>query len=158
MADDKLAAAAKAATDAPGTAEHSLYIAYIARQSILELAMAGLMVWWVIYFVRVRQRRPELDPADFLTGDNGRYSLSKAVQAGAFVFSSMGLLHMLVASQLTEWYFGAYMVAWAGANAISRWTDASVTKVQAQSQQPNAPITNVAMGNAVQTGSPPPGA
>jgi len=146
MVDDKLATVATEAAKAPDSPASQLFWAYIGRQSFLELAFTVMMIYWAVYFVRVRKRRPELDPADFLTGEHGRFSLSKGGQALALVATTFGLLHMLVAGQLTEFYFTGYLAAWTGANAWARYTDAKISQARIEVDKPV-----VAPGPSVET-------
>lgn len=51
----------------------------------------------------------------------GKLSLSKVGQLAALVVSTWGFVHLTLAYKLTEWYFTAYMLAWAGTNLMSKW-------------------------------------
>lgn len=46
--------------------------------------------------------------------DESRLSLSRLGQLVALLVSSWGYVWLTLNDRLTEWYFGTYMVAWAG--------------------------------------------
>lgn len=48
--------------------------------------------------------------------DHGKVSLGKTGQFVALIVSTWALVHETRAGHLTEWLFGAYMIAWSGAN------------------------------------------
>lgn len=52
---------------------------------------------------------------------SGMPSLGKQGQFVALVTSTWAFATLTVAHELTEWFFGAYMVAWAGAAFGSLW-------------------------------------
>lgn len=60
---------------------------------------------------------------DLLLDSSGRTSLHKLGQFIALVTSTWGFVYLTLAYKLTEFYFGLYMAAWAGANAANKWLD-----------------------------------
>lgn len=149
MTEDKLVQAAQAAND-PGSPASTLFWAYMARQSIVELAMVALLLFWLVYFMRIRSRRPKLDPADFLTGDNGQFSLPKGCAAGAWVISSMVLLHIVATGGDPTTFGTAYLTAWVVNVGNAKWAEASVEKARAQATQPPGQVTNIGKVDSVQ--------
>lgn len=88
---------------------------------------ASLFIWLVAstaYVFQAKRTRPEIDLLDLITGDNGKVSLSKFAQCGAFFVSTWGFVHLTVSGALTEWYYGAYMISWAGANMLNKFMQA----------------------------------
>lgn len=51
---------------------------------------------------------------DLIKGEDGRASLSKFAQLGAFMVSTWGFVWNVVHDKMTEWYYFSYMVAWCG--------------------------------------------
>ncbi len=151
--DDKLQTVAVEAAKAPDSPASALFWMYLGRQSVLEVAMAALLIYWAWYLIRLRRRRPELDPADFVTGENGRFSLSKGGQALALMATTFGLFHLLVAGQLTEFYFVGYMAAWTGVASWSKYTEAKVetARIEVNKTSP-ANIVSVGSTGTVTTG------
>lgn len=49
----------------------------------------------------------------------GKVSLEKTATAVAMVISSWGFVTLIVSNKMTEWYFVAYMVSWAGLRVLS---------------------------------------
>ena len=43
----------------------------------------------------------------------------------ALFVSSWAMIHQTINNALTEWLFGGYMVAWAGANIASKFIDSA---------------------------------
>ena len=52
-----------------------------------------------------------------------RLSLYKIGQFFALMVSTWALIHETRYGRLTEWLFGAYMVAWSGANLANKYLD-----------------------------------
>lgn len=46
---------------------------------------------------------------------SGRMSLGRVGQLAALIVSSWAFVWLTIAGTLTEWYYGTYMLAWAGA-------------------------------------------
>ena len=46
---------------------------------------------------------------------SGRMSLGRVGQLVALIVSSWAFVWLTIAGTLTEWYYGTYMIAWAGA-------------------------------------------
>lgn len=67
-----------------------------------------------------RKRGDQFDLRDLVT-DKGaqRVSLSKFGQLVALLVSTWALVHETLSGRLSEWLFGAYMLAWAGAQVAS---------------------------------------
>lgn len=53
----------------------------------------------------------------------GKFSLSKFGQFIALMTSTWIIIHQTRAGQLSEWLFTGYMLAWSGANLLSRYID-----------------------------------
>lgn len=92
-------------------------------EAVLILWLLGSV--WVL--IRAQRRRAGFDLSDLITGDNGLVSLSKFAQCGAFAASTWVFVYLSITSGLTEWYYGAYMVAWAGANLVNKWLSKDAT-------------------------------
>lgn len=60
---------------------------------------------------------------DLLLDSSGRTSLHKIGQFVALATSTWGFVYLTLAFKLTEFYFGLYMAAWAGANAVNKYLD-----------------------------------
>jgi hypothetical protein len=58
----------------------------------------------------------------------GRFSLSKFGQFIALMTSTWIIIHQTKLGQLSEWLFTGYMLAWSGANLLSRYIDKSSKK------------------------------
>lgn len=87
---------------------------------LLSLALVLWMAATFIYLLREQRKRPEFTLIDLITGDNGRASLSKFAMCGAFFVSTWGFVYLTVGDKLTEWYFGAYMLAWTGTTLVNK--------------------------------------
>lgn len=72
-------------------------------------ALFGLIVLW-----RWQRSHPNFDLADLITNDDRRVSATKFAQTAALVVSTWGFVTLVQQGKLTEWYFGAYMLAFLG--------------------------------------------
>jgi hypothetical protein len=77
----------------------------------------GAVVWrW--------QRAPDsFDLRKIIVDAGGDVSLAKIGQIVALLVSTWVLIHETRAGKMTEWLFTGYMLAWAGANLISKAID-----------------------------------
>ena len=71
------------------------------------------------------QMKPDQFDLRFIIVDvaTGKVSLFKVGQFVALLTSTWALIHETRADQLTDWLFGGYIVAWAGANVANRYVD-----------------------------------
>jgi hypothetical protein len=71
------------------------------------------------------QRRPDSFDLRHLLVDSktDRASLMKIGQLFALLVSTWVLIHETRAGKLSEWLYGSYMLTWAGANLVSRFTE-----------------------------------
>jgi hypothetical protein len=72
-------------------------------------ALVGLLLLWFW-----QRSHPNFDLADLITGDNGRVSATKFAQTVALVVATWGFITLVQQGKLSEWYFGAYMMAFLG--------------------------------------------
>lgn len=63
--------------------------------------------------------------------DGSRLSLSRLGQLVALVTSTWGFVALVQADRLTEWYYGAYMLAWAGTALATRVLGSRATATSA---------------------------
>lgn len=78
--------------------------------------IALLVILATIYLYKLSKgsRYKEFDIVDLITTHGGKIDQHKMHLEGSFFISSYGFLYLLWSDHLTEWYFGAYMAAWAG--------------------------------------------
>jgi Protein of unknown function (DUF2644) len=76
----------------------------ISNLALSVIALVALLVLW-----SWQRGHPEFDLSDLITGDNGRVSTSKFMQAGAWVVGTWGFVTMVQQGKMTEWYFAGYM-------------------------------------------------
>jgi len=92
--------------------------------SVPHMLLTLAFVFWfaasLLFLLAHQKVRQDFTLLDLITGDNGRVSLSKFGQCGAFFTSTWGFVYLTVGDKLTEWYFGAYMLAWAGATLANK--------------------------------------
>jgi hypothetical protein len=72
-------------------------------------AIAVLLLLW-----QWQRTHPAFDLSDLITGENGKVSATKFAQTTALVVSTWGFVTLVQQGKLTEWYFGAYMLAFLG--------------------------------------------
>lgn len=96
------------------------YFGAISFGAIVLLALLGA-AW-------IHRSNNSASLADLVTDKTGRMQLSKVGQLAALVVSTWGFVHLTLAYKLTEWYFTAYMFAWAGANLAAKWMDKQKTE------------------------------
>lgn len=70
----------------------------------------------------------------FMAEDGSKFSLSKFGQLVAMVTSTWVVIYQTRHNNLTEWLFTGYMVAWAGANAFSKYLNSK--KEQQENKEP----------------------
>jgi hypothetical protein len=87
----------------------------------------GTLVVLVSAWLWQRRTDNKFDLLDLISDETGKLSLSKTGQFVALLVSTWGFVALTRAGNLTEWYFMAYMAAWAGAN-IARQVIESKTK------------------------------
>lgn len=85
------------------------------------LVLGGVFSLYVLYRL-YKNTNNSLDLADLILQD-GKASQAKLAQLGAFGISSWGFVYLTVHNQLTEWFYSSYMLAWAGAGAMTKWID-----------------------------------
>lgn len=66
------------------------------------------------------QNKGDFDFRDLIRED-GKISLGKFAQFGAFCISTWVFIHLSIKDHLTEWYYSTYMLSWAGANLVNAW-------------------------------------
>lgn len=86
----------------------------------LFLILGGLLI--VGWFVRQSMsENSKVSLQDIIVGNDGKASLTKIAQFGAFMISTWGFVHLVVYNNLTEWYYTSYMIAWAGTRVATYW-------------------------------------
>ena len=82
----------------------------------------------VIIFLLVSWQRNTTDTFDLrdllINSETGKIGLFKVGQLISLAVSTWVIIHETVNSHLTDWLFTGYMVAWAGANLVSKALDA----------------------------------
>lgn len=108
--------------------------AIVGKTTFLTLALAFWLLVSLLFLLSAQRRSKTFTLLDLVTGDNGRASMSKFGQCGAFVVSSWGFVFLVEAGSLSEWYYGTYMVAWTGTSLLNKMIDQragkSVTTVE----------------------------
>jgi hypothetical protein len=66
---------------------------------------------------------------DLLIDEVGRASTSKLAQIIALISSTWAFLHVTLAGELTEWFYGLYMGIWVLNRGYAKWID---NKVQSE--------------------------
>lgn len=85
--------------------------------SALEIVLgAVLLVVALALVVVTRDPRHPVSLLQLVTdARSGRMSLGRVGQLAALIVSSWAFVWLTIAGTLTEWYYGTYMIAWAGA-------------------------------------------
>lgn len=85
--------------------------------SALEIVLgAVLLVVALALVVVTRDPRHPVSLLQLVTdARSGRMSLGRVGQLVALIVSSWAFVWLTIAGMLTEWYYGTYMIAWAGA-------------------------------------------
>ena len=85
--------------------------------SALEIVLgAVLLVVALALVVVTRDPRHSVSLLQLVTdARSGRMSLGRVGQLVALIVSSWAFVWLTIAGTLTEWYYGTYMLAWAGA-------------------------------------------
>lgn len=85
--------------------------------SALEIVLgAVLLVVALALVVVTRDPRHPVSLLQLVTdARSGRMSLGRVGQLVALIVSSWAFVWLTIAGTLTEWYYGTYMIAWAGA-------------------------------------------
>ena len=83
----------------------------------LEIVLgAVLLVVALALVVVTRDPRHPVSLLQLVTdARSGRMSLGRVGQLVALIVSSWAFVWLTIAGTLTEWYYGTYMIAWAGA-------------------------------------------
>lgn len=91
------------------------HLDYVQVMLLVGIAAAMFLLWRI-------QRAPSntFDVADLIMWE-GKASLTKFAQLGAFMTSTWGFVYLTAHNQLTETYFTGYMLAWTGAGALNQW-------------------------------------
>lgn len=97
--------------------------AIVGEPTFLTLALAFWLLVSLLFLLSAQRRSKTFTLLDLVTGDNGRASMSKFGQCGAFVISSWGFVFLVEAGSLSEWYYGTYMVAWTGTSLLNKMID-----------------------------------
>lgn len=90
----------------------------------LELAAALAVVLLVLAAALLRLHRADnaYDLAQLVAEPDGsRLSLSRVGQLAALIVSTWAFAWLTLADRMTEWYFGGYMLAWAGTALATRF-------------------------------------
>jgi len=85
-----------------------------------QFSVLFAIVFLLVLLFRLQKLHDSFDLRDLIM-ENGKVSLPKFAQFGAFLVSTWGFVHLVVSDHLTEWYYGSYMVAWCGANLANKW-------------------------------------
>lgn len=87
---------------------------------ILGLAViAAVVIGWRA----THNKDTRFDFEELFLDELGRTSLYKLGQFIALVFSTWGFVYLTLEYKLSEWYFTAYMLAWAGANVANKYVE-----------------------------------
>lgn len=97
--------------------------ALVGKTTFLTLALAFWLLVSLLFLLSAQRSSKTFTLLDLVTGDNGRASMSKFGQCGAFVISSWGFVYLVEAGSLSEWYYGTYMVAWTGTSLLNKMID-----------------------------------
>lgn len=97
--------------------------ALIGKTTFLTLALAFWLLVSLLFLLSAQRRSKTFSLLDLVTGDNGRVSMSKFGQCGAFVISSWGFVFLVESGSLSEWYYATYMVAWTGTSLLNKMID-----------------------------------
>lgn len=97
--------------------------ALVGKTTFLTLALAFWLLVSLLFLLSAQRRSKTFSLIDLVTGDNGRVSMSKFGQCGAFVISSWGFVFLVETGSLSEWYYGTYMVAWTGTSLLNKMID-----------------------------------
>ena len=85
--------------------------------TILEIVLGSVLL--VVTLALVVVTRDPRNPVSLLhlvtDARSGRMSLGRVGQLAALIVSSWAFVWLTIAGTLTEWYYGTYMIAWAGA-------------------------------------------
>lgn len=91
----------------------------------MAIVLFVLIVGAFAILLVVQARKDSYDLRWLITDENTKQpSLHKFGQLVALVISSWGFVYQAVHDHLTEWYFTAYMVAWAAAEVANRYISA----------------------------------
>ncbi len=81
-----------------------------------SLTFAFLLVQW-------HKDDSQFSIKSVIADPEGKFSLSKFGQFVSMITSTWVVIHQTRAGTLTEWLFTGYMIAWAGANAFSKYLE-----------------------------------
>lgn len=70
---------------------------------------------------------------DLLIDLDGKASTSKLAQVVALIASTWAFLHVTLAGELTEWFYGLYMGIWVMNRGYAKWVDSKVTTTKVES-------------------------
>lgn len=91
------------------------HLDYVQLMLIAGIGVALFLLWKI-----QKDGSNGFDIADLIMRD-GKASLTKLAQLGAFMTSTWGFVYLTTHGQLTEWFYTAYMLAWTGAGALNQW-------------------------------------
>lgn len=106
---------------APASESVGLGIANIGQLPWMQVCLIVGTLLMLFYLIRLQRSRPDFNLIDLVIGDDDKISLAKFGQAWALLVSTWGFIYLVVTSNLTEWYYAVYMVAWTGSNLINKW-------------------------------------
>jgi len=88
----------------------------------MAFALCVLLLLGFIVLYVVQARRDQFDLRWLITDEQTKQpSLHKFGQLVALAISSWGFVYQALNGHLTEWYFTAYMLAWAAAEAANKY-------------------------------------
>jgi hypothetical protein len=92
------------------------------------VALTILIVGFIVLLLKWHHDSTHpLDVRDALINADGKFSLSKLGQLVAMVTSTWIMIFQTRAGTLTEAFLTAYLITWAGANALSKYTASKQT-------------------------------
>ena len=91
----------------------------------------------VVVFTTFLWRLNKSDSAKFFFDDllidtDGKASTSKLAQIVALIASTWAFLHVTLAGELTEWFYGLYMGIWVMNRGYAKWVDSKVTTTKVE--------------------------
>lgn len=100
------------------------FIVLLKGMDTLAIILALLVLsFGILAWRSTRNKEQRFDFEELFLDELGRTSLYKLGQFIALCFSTWGFVYLTLAYKLSEWYFTAYMVAWAGANVANKYIE-----------------------------------
>lgn len=119
----------------------------------LFLVVGGLMLVHAVVKAS-RNSYSKLNLFDMVMGEDGKMSLTKTAQLGSFLISTWAFVYLVVHTQLTEWYYTSYMIAWAGTQVLTYYI--SRNKVSVSTPDQTVSVQSPPSASVNVTTNPPP--